>query len=254
MALETLLNQAGIILQDHSPQKLATAAARKELTLLMGENFTLYDKVRLALVHERGVIAERGGVVDKILALLVDFGLVRYNRQAGTFRFASKKAKSYVDGMWLEEYSYWAVLDLGVDPQDVRFSQKIWTRTGHNRLRENEIDVLFACGGQVHLISNKCARSLISRRTNAGKNFDSRIRKAMSELTRHRSHFPDPTQVHCAVVVSSDLVDELDGGRLRHKMVSESAAAKHIGLIGLDDLAWTDFKAALQRCFPALAG
>lgn len=92
------------------------------------------------------------------LEMLEQEGLFTWDRANRTFTFSSRDAAKYLGGGWLEEYTYWAAVDAGIEHigLSVIGEWKTQNRTVDN-VSFNEFDVVLCHNNQLLLIECKAS-------------------------------------------------------------------------------------------------
>ena len=246
ITIDSILEQRGAWLKaTHGDPKIAKANA--ELSRLIADNYSLFEKVRDQVFKATEDYVRRvpidapvlNGAELAFLAQVEHFGMII--REPSGKAICETKGKRYLSGGWLEELAWLAAIEAGAD--EAIFGQvigwKVKEFTG-----ENEIDLIIREGDRLGFVSCKALRSELEMQDRKHRN---RLMDAVHEADNLCDHFGKPGE-KVAVLVTTDLYDEIKAAP-RYNALMGKAAVLDVEIIPLEGISWAKLVAAIQTLF-----
>ena len=234
--LEALLLENDVTLENRRNGQ-DRALGREAITKLIGNNFESFDPIRRHLINGTDLPETEDPIRDKLLNELLLAKMIR-PKSIHKFEFSASKSRSYLEGIWLEEYVWFAMREANAD--EAYFGQHIWIQ--QNQLRE--IDCIARRGDQLVFVSCKCFRPYLLDRHRERRVI--MLQEAIEEIDFFVQYFSKST-LRVGLVVSVDLIDELNGMKPRYPCLQEQANQLNVTLIGGDHLAFSHLTSRLAK-------
>jgi hypothetical protein len=245
--IERVLRERGAWLKGASGDEIG-AAARAELTRLIGARYARFEALRDALMRlelatTAAALEELAAAVDAkdILEQMIDSELIVLTPSGHLL--IDTRAKRYLTGGWLEELAWLAAISAGAD--EAIYGQVVgWEVKGYTG--ENEIDLIMRKGDALSFVSCKALRSELDINDKKHRN---RLMDAVHEADNLADHFGEKGE-KVAVLVTTDLYDEIRDSA-RYQALMGKAAVLDVRLIALEELVWDKLLDAFQSILPS---
>ncbi len=245
--IERVLRERGAWLKGASGDEIG-AAARAELTRLIGARYARFEALRNALMRlelatTAAALEELAAAADAkdILEQMIDSELIVLTPSGHLL--IDNRAKRYLTGGWLEELAWLAAISAGAD--EAIYGQVVgWEVKGYTG--ENEIDLIMRKGDALSFVSCKALRSELDINDKKHRN---RLMDAVHEADNLADHFGEKGE-KVAVLVTTDLYDEIRDSA-RYQALMGKAAVLDVRLIALEELVWDKLLDAFQSILPS---
>ena len=246
--IERVLRERGAWLKGASGDEIG-AAARAELTRLIGARYARFEALRDALMRlelatTAAALEELAAAADAkdILEQMIDSELIVLTPSGHLL--IDTRAKRYLTGGWLEELAWLAAISAGAD--EAIYGQVVgWEVKGYTG--ENEIDLIMRKGDALSFVSCKALRSELDINDKKHRN---RLMDAVHEADNLADHFGEKGE-KVAVLVTTDLYDEIRDSA-RYQALMGKAAVLDVRLIALEELVWDKLLDAFHSILPSL--
>ncbi len=212
------------------------AQGRRDIVMLLADNFDVFDEIRVPLSEEEGVCPENTRQ-RALLKTLLSSGYVE-RAGGGSYRFTTTNNayRKFITGGWLEELAYCAVQEAGAHA--AVFGQWLdWEIEGYSGI--NEVDVIARHGERLVFVSCKCAQAVLqSKDTSKGCSQRTNLRRNLDEADNWVDQFGDPNRDSVIFLVTTDLIDEERNNAARYPALFGKAKALDVHLVSLDHMRW----------------
>ncbi|WP_077732697.1 DUF1887 family CARF protein [Methylocaldum sp. 14B] len=203
------------------------------LARMLASRYPVFDGIRPRLGYTEPFAAE-SPQERQLCETLAQSGFLTRERQSYYRRSDDSRKVRFLTGGWLEHLAALALEEAGAEaalPSTVLY----WKVDEYDG--KNEVDVIARRGNRLIFVSCKCLRAAFDDSQNGAARLRTKLMQYVLEADDLADHFGRPGDA-VVLVVTTDLIDEINGDRSRYPALFGKARALDVELISLEHLSW----------------